>query len=95
MSALVPSVWQTNGGLYHGYGVNSTEWPPVIGDVLRYTGDRHVCFVGNSGSGKSRRWLAVNLALLTGWSVVVIGATLHAGLSLPCISSEMATDYTE
>jgi type IV secretion system protein VirD4 len=72
MSALVPSVWHTNGGLYHGYAVDSTEGPPAIGDVLRYTGDRHVCFVGNSGSGKSRRWLAVNLALLTGWSVVVI-----------------------
>jgi len=72
MSAAVPSVWHTNGGLYLGYGVNDTEGPPAIGDVYRYTGDRHVVWIGNNGSGKSRRLLAVNLALLTGWSVVVV-----------------------
>lgn len=55
MSASVPSVWQTNGGVYCGYGVENTEGPPVLGDVLRYTGDRHICWIGNNGSGKSRR----------------------------------------
>ena len=72
MSASVPSVWQTNGGIYLGYGVESTEGPPAIGDVLRYTGDRHICWIGNSGAGKSRRLLVPNLALLTGWSMLVI-----------------------
>jgi type IV secretion system protein VirD4 len=72
MSALVPSVWQTNGGVYLGYGVGNTEGPPVIGDVLRYTGDRHICWIGNSGAGKSRRLLLPNLAQLTGWSMLVI-----------------------
>lgn len=72
MSALVPSVWHTNGGIYCGYGVENTEGPPVIGDVLRYTGDRHICWIGNSGAGKSRRLLVPNLALLTGWSMIVI-----------------------
>ena len=37
MSARVPSIWQTNGGVYHGYGVETTEGPPALGDVLRYT----------------------------------------------------------
>jgi type IV secretion system protein VirD4 len=55
MSASVPSVWQTNGGIYLGYGTENTEGPPVIGDVLRYTGDRHIVWIGNSGAGKSRR----------------------------------------
>jgi type IV secretion system protein VirD4 len=72
MSALVPSVWHTNGGLYHGYGTENTEGPPVLGDMLRYTGDRHIALIGNSGAGKSRRWLVPNLCLLTGWSMVVI-----------------------
>jgi type IV secretion system protein VirD4 len=72
MSALVPSVWHTNGGLYLGYGAGDTEGPPAIGDCYRYTGDRSVVWIGNNGSGKSRRLLAVNLALLTGWSVVVV-----------------------
>ena len=72
MPAQVPSVWQTNGGVYVGYAANSTEGPPALGDVLRYTGDRHIALVGNSGSGKSRRWLVPNLAQLTGWSMLVI-----------------------
>jgi type IV secretion system protein VirD4 len=72
MSALVPSVWHTNGGIYCGYGTGNTEGPPAIGDCYRYTGDRHVVWIGNNGSGKSRRLLAVNLAKLTGWSVVVV-----------------------
>jgi type IV secretion system protein VirD4 len=72
MSALVPSVWQTNGGIYCGYGVGNTEGPPVLGDVLRYTGDRHIVWVGNSGAGKSRQLVVPNLALLTGWSMLVV-----------------------
>jgi type IV secretion system protein VirD4 len=72
MSALVPSVWHTNGGIYCGYGVENTEGPPARGDMLRYTGDRSVCWFGNSGAGKSRRLLAVNAALLTGWSMVIV-----------------------
>jgi type IV secretion system protein VirD4 len=40
--------------------------------MLRYKHDRHICWIGNSGAGKSRRLLAVNAALLTGWSMVVI-----------------------
>lgn len=72
MSASVPSVWQTNGGIYCGYGVGNTEGPPALGDVLRYTGDRHICWIGNSGAGKSRRLLLPNLAQLTGWSMLVI-----------------------
>lgn len=55
MPALVPSIWHTNGGVYCGYEAEDTEGPPVIGDVLRYTGDRHICWIGNNGSGKSRR----------------------------------------
>src|SRR6516165_3562288 len=85
MPAQVPSVWQTNGGIYCGYGADSTEGPPVLGDVLRYSGDRHIALVGNSGSGKSRRWLVPNLAQLTGWSMLVIdpkgGAAPHVRAS--------------
>src|SRR5271163_4094414 len=66
------SVWQTNGGVYCGYRVNATEGPPAPGDMLRYTGDRHICWIGNSGAGKSRRLLLPNLAQLTGWSMLVI-----------------------
>src|SRR5271170_1374612 len=72
MSALVPSVWHTDGGIYHGYGADDTEGPPVLGDMLRYTGDRHIALTGSSGSGKSRRWIVPNLARLTGWSMAVI-----------------------
>lgn len=72
MSGLVPSIWHTNGGVYCGYDAEDTEGPPVIGDVLRYTGDRHICWIGNNGSGKSRRLLLPNLARLTGWSTVVV-----------------------
>lgn len=66
------SVWETNGGVYHGYYVDGTEGPPALGDMLRYKGDRHIAFIGNSGSGKSRRWLVPNLARLTDWSMVVV-----------------------
>jgi type IV secretory pathway TraG/TraD family ATPase VirD4 len=72
MSALVPSVWHTNGGVYLGYHVENTEGPPALGDVLRYTGDRHISWFGNSGAGKSKRMLVPNLAMLTGWSMLVV-----------------------
>jgi type IV secretion system protein VirD4 len=66
------SVWETNGGVYLGYHVDGTEGPPAPGPMLRYKGDRHICWIGNSGAGKSRRLLVPNLALLTGWSMLVI-----------------------
>jgi type IV secretion system protein VirD4 len=66
------SDWTTNGGLYLGYHVDRTEGPPAPGAMLRYKGDRHVCWIGNSGAGKSRRLLVPNLAMLTGWSMIVI-----------------------
>jgi type IV secretion system protein VirD4 len=72
MIGRAPSVWHTNGGIYCGYGVENTEGRPALGDVLRYTGDRHIVWVGNSGAGKSRRLLVPNLAQLTGWSMLVI-----------------------
>lgn len=65
-------VWDTNGGVYLGYHVENTEGPPAPGKMLRYTGDRHICWIGNSGAGKSRRLLRSNLALLTGWSMLVV-----------------------
>ena len=66
------SVWETNGGVYLGYHVKETEGAPAPGEMLRYKHDRHICWFGNSGAGKSRRLLAPNLALLTGWSMLVI-----------------------
>lgn len=66
------SVWETNGGVYCGHHVTGTEGPPEPGDMLRYKGDRHVCWIGNSGAGKSRRLLVPNLAFLTGWSMLVV-----------------------
>ena len=49
------SVWDTDGGVYLGYHVDGTEGAPAPGAMLRYKGDRHICWIGNSGSGKSRR----------------------------------------
>jgi type IV secretion system protein VirD4 len=65
-------MWDTNGGVYLGYGVENTEGPPAPDALLRYTGDRHIVWIGNSGAGKSRRLLVPNLAMLTGWSAVVV-----------------------
>ncbi|MGE4046478.1 MAG: type IV secretory system conjugative DNA transfer family protein [Acetobacteraceae bacterium] len=66
------SDWATNGGVYLGHHVDRTEGPPAPGAILRYKGDRHICWIGNSGAGKSRRLLVPNLAMLTGWSALVI-----------------------
>jgi type IV secretion system protein VirD4 len=66
------SVWETNGGVYLGYHVEATEGAPATGAMLRYKGDRHICWIGNSGAGKSRRLLLPNLTMLTGWSMLVI-----------------------
>jgi hypothetical protein len=49
------SVWDTDGGVYLGYHVEGTEGAAAPGAMLRYKGDRHICWIGNSGSGKSRR----------------------------------------
>ena len=66
------SVWETNGGVYLGYHVDATEGQPAPGAMLRYKNDRHICWIGNSGAGKSRRLLLPNLAMLTGWSMLVV-----------------------
>jgi type IV secretion system protein VirD4 len=66
------NVWKTNGGVYLGYHAEATEGTPAPGAMLRYKDDRHICWIGNSGAGKSRRLLAPNLAMLTGWSMLVI-----------------------
>jgi type IV secretion system protein VirD4 len=66
-------MWDTNGGVYFGYGCDRTEGPPPgLQNPLRYVGDRHVMTIGPNGSGKSRRLLLPNLAQLTGWSVLVV-----------------------
>src|SRR5271168_3468598 len=66
------SVWQTDGGVYLGYRVDGTEGQPSPGAMLRYKDDRHIVVFGPNGSGKSRRWLLPNLAMLTGWSMLVV-----------------------
>jgi type IV secretion system protein VirD4 len=67
-------VWDTDGGVYFGYGTGATESAgrPALGPEIRYVGDRHLMTIGPNGSGKSRRVLLPNLALLKGWSVVVV-----------------------
>ena len=67
-------MWDTNGGVYLGYGTNTTTHDdhPVIQTELRYGSDRHLMTIGPNGSGKSRRVLLPNLLTLTGWSVVVV-----------------------
>lgn len=67
-------MWDTNGGIYLGYGASGTteEERPSIGREIRYAFDRHLMTIGPNGSGKSRRVLLPNLLALTGWSVVVV-----------------------
>jgi type IV secretion system protein VirD4 len=47
------------------------EWRPS-GGVRGYKGERHIALFGPMGSGKSRRFLMVNLCRLVNWSTVVI-----------------------
>lgn len=65
-------LWKINNGVYLGYGIDDAGAERRLGESLTYTGDRHICLIGNSGAGKSRRWLVPNLAKLTGWSILVI-----------------------
>ena len=74
------NLWATNGGVYFGYQCEAAPDPdqPLAGDwspkpeMHRYTSDRHLITIGPNGSGKSRRLLMPNLAVLTGWSILVI-----------------------
>jgi type IV secretion system protein VirD4 len=69
------NIWETNGGVYFGYGCDATEGVPprrTRERQLRYTDDRHIVSVGPNGSGKSYRLLYHNLMELTAWSMVVI-----------------------
>lgn len=66
------SIWNRNGGVYLGLPAQSTEGePPKLDKTLRYTSDRHICTVGPSGTGKTKRLLIPKLHDLTGWSCVV------------------------
>jgi type IV secretion system protein VirD4 len=67
-------MWDTNGGIYLGYGASATEEDdrPTIGKEIRYGFDRHLMTIGPNGSGKSRRVLLPNLLALTDWSIVVV-----------------------
>lgn len=64
--------WRTNGGVYLGYQIDTTDGKSSRGPMIRYDGDRHICWLGNSGAGKSRRLLLPNLAWLTGWSTLIV-----------------------
>lgn len=69
------NIWAKDGGIYFGYGTETTEGKPPPFEQLRpqrYVGDRHVVTVGPNGSGKSRRLLLPNLIDLTGWSMLVV-----------------------
>lgn len=64
-----------DGGYYCGYGVDWIEGPPPNFRRLplaNYIGDRHLVLFGNSGAGKSRRLLTMNLRRLTGWSIICV-----------------------
>jgi type IV secretion system protein VirD4 len=65
-------LWETNGGIYLGRGLDLRETTPRIRNQMNYTGDRHIVWIGNSGAGKSRRLLLPNLARLTGWSIIIV-----------------------
>ena len=62
-------MWDTNGGVYLGYATDRTEGDPpsLLGEDIRYVGDRHVMVIGPNGSGKSRRVLLPSLAQLKDW----------------------------
>lgn len=76
----MPSVWETDGGVYFGHQVEAAsdpdhplagEWPMKSGQH-RYKGDRHIITLGPNGSGKTMRLLLPNLHYLTHWSVLVV-----------------------
>jgi len=74
------NIWETDGGVYFGHqcAVPADPDQPLAGDwtpraeLHRYTGDRHLITIGPNGSGKTRRLLVPNLAMLTNWSVLVV-----------------------
>lgn len=70
----MPSVWETNNGVYLGYASRNLRGvPDVPGDVpLRYADERSLITYGPNGSGKSRSLLLTNLFALRDWSVLVI-----------------------
>jgi type IV secretion system protein VirD4 len=66
-------VWDTNGGVYFGYGTDRTEGaPPTSAPVIQYVGDRHLLSLGPGGSGINRRLLEPNVLGLPGWSLVIV-----------------------
>src|SRR5581483_9935860 len=65
-------MWDKSGGVYLGFGVDRTEGEPHLYDEIRYQDDRHIMMLGPNGSGKTRRVLLPNLALLKDWSMVVV-----------------------
>ncbi len=66
-------MWDTNGGVYFGYGTDRTEGaPPTSAPVIQYVGDRHLLSLGPAGSGINRRLLEPNVLGLRGWSLVIV-----------------------
>ena len=74
------NIWETDGGVYFGYQCAAPpdidqplagEWTPRA-EMHRYTGDRHLVTLGPNGSGKTRRLLVPNLAMLINWSILVV-----------------------
>jgi type IV secretion system protein VirD4 len=66
-------VWDTDGGVYFGYGTDRTEGaPPTSAPVIQYVGDRHLLSVGPTGSGINRRLLEPNVLGLRNWSLVIV-----------------------
>ena len=66
-------MWDTNGGVYFGYGTDRTEGaPPTSAPVIQYVGDRHLLSLGPGGCGINRRLLEPNVLGLRGWSLVIV-----------------------
>ena len=66
-------MWDTNGGVYFGYGTDRTEGaPPTSAPVIQYVGDRHLMSLGPGGSGINRRLLEPNVLGLRDWSLVIV-----------------------
>jgi type IV secretion system protein VirD4 len=66
-------VWDTNGGVYFGYGTDRTEGTrPTSAPVIQYVGDRHLLSLGPGGSGTNRRLLEPNVLGLRDWSLVIV-----------------------
>src|SRR5580698_6690017 len=65
------NIWALNGGPCVGFASETTEGTPgALRKSLRYTGDRHMCLIGPTGTGKTKRLLIPALYDLTSYSIV-------------------------